>query len=144
MEPNSFLAKNSHLLTASVLSIAEGEGRNAVFLATQRLDVHAVDSSHAGLAKAAELAASKNVTISNEKSHGPKHGTLRSAWAGDLRTARCLRRRLRTVYALARRTGLPATWRDDRCRRATGSCTPTWQVRRSDSGVRGWDRNAGF
>ena len=33
-EPNSFLAENAHLLTSPVLSLAEGEERNAVFLAS--------------------------------------------------------------------------------------------------------------
>ncbi len=33
-EPNSFLAENAKLLTGPVLSLAEGEGRNAVFLAS--------------------------------------------------------------------------------------------------------------
>ena len=31
-EPNSFLASNAKILTGPVLSLAEGEGRNAVFL----------------------------------------------------------------------------------------------------------------
>ncbi|WP_182869978.1 SAM-dependent methyltransferase [Rhodopirellula sp. JC639] len=65
-EPNSFLAKNAHLLIDPVLSIAEGEGRNAVFLATQGLRVHAVDGSDVGLAKAAKLAAHQGVSISTE------------------------------------------------------------------------------
>ncbi|QEG01568.1 tellurite resistance protein TehB [Stieleria maiorica] len=65
-EPNSFLAKNAHLLVDPVLSIAEGEGRNAVFLATQGLRVHAVDGSDVGLAKAAKLAANSGVSISTE------------------------------------------------------------------------------
>jgi SAM-dependent methyltransferase len=65
-EPNSFLAQNANWLRDPVLSIAEGEGRNAVFLATRGLHVHAVDGSKVGLAKADKLAASKGVTISTE------------------------------------------------------------------------------
>jgi len=42
------------------------EGRNAVFLATLGLDVHAVDGSEVGLAKAAKWASTNNVTISTE------------------------------------------------------------------------------
>lgn len=65
-EPNSFLAQHANQLMAPVLSIGEGEGRNAVFLATLGLQVHAVDGSEVGLAKASKWAASNNVTISTE------------------------------------------------------------------------------
>src|SRR5688572_24101144 len=62
-EPNSFLAEHAKLLTGPVLSLAEGEGRNAVFLASLGLDVLGVDSSEVGLAKAQKLAAAKGVPI---------------------------------------------------------------------------------
>lgn len=65
-EPNAFLAANVSLLTGPVLSLAEGEGRNAVFLASQGLEIYGVDSSDVGLAKAQRLAASKGVTIHTE------------------------------------------------------------------------------
>lgn len=65
-EPNAFLAQHANLLTGPVLSLAEGEGRNAVFLATLGLEVHGVDGSAVGLAKAMALAASKGVTIRTE------------------------------------------------------------------------------
>ena len=54
--PNVFLAENAKLLTGPVLSLAEGEGRNAVFLASLGLDVLGVDGSEVGLAKARTLA----------------------------------------------------------------------------------------
>lgn len=54
-EPNSFLAENAKRLTGPVLSLAEGEGRNAVFLASLGLDVLGVDGSAVGLAKAKRL-----------------------------------------------------------------------------------------
>lgn len=38
-EPNLFLAQQAHRLAGPVLSLAEGEGRNAVFLASLGLDV---------------------------------------------------------------------------------------------------------
>jgi len=45
-EPNDFLAANiSSIPKAKVLSLAEGEGRNAVFLAKQGYAVNAVDAS---------------------------------------------------------------------------------------------------
>jgi SAM-dependent methyltransferase len=62
-EPNSFLAEHAKLLTGPVLSLAEGEGRNAVFLASLGLDVLGVDGSEVGLAKAQKLADSKGVAI---------------------------------------------------------------------------------
>ena len=65
-EPNAFLAEHAHLLTGPVLSLAEGEGRNAVFLAGLGLSVHGVDSSAVGLAKAQALAAARGVRIGTE------------------------------------------------------------------------------
>jgi SAM-dependent methyltransferase len=65
-EPNSFLAEHAHLLRGPVLSLAEGEGRNGAFLASLGLEVHAVDQSEVGLAKAQALARSRNVTIRTE------------------------------------------------------------------------------
>lgn len=65
-EPNSFLAENAKILTGPVLSLAEGEGRNAVFLASLGLEVLGVDGSEVGLAKAQKLAESKGVSIRTE------------------------------------------------------------------------------
>lgn len=67
-EPNSFLAEHADILTGPVLSLAEGEGRNAVFLASLGLTVHGVDGSEVGLAKAQALAVSKGVEIQTEVS----------------------------------------------------------------------------
>jgi len=65
-EPNSFLAQNAKILVGPVLSLAEGEGRNAVFLASLGLDVLGVDGSDVGLAKAHKLAASRGLAIRTE------------------------------------------------------------------------------
>ncbi|MDZ4848775.1 MAG: class I SAM-dependent methyltransferase [Pirellulaceae bacterium] len=65
-QPNSFLAEHANLLSGPVLSLAEGEGRNAVFLATLGLDVLGVDGSDVGLAKATALAESRGVVIKTE------------------------------------------------------------------------------
>ena len=62
-EPNTFLAEHAKALSGPVLSLAEGEGRNAVFLASLGLDVLGVDSSETGLTKAQKLAAAKGVSI---------------------------------------------------------------------------------
>lgn len=66
-EPNAFLAENAGLLCGPVLSLAEGEGRNAVFLASLGLDVLGVDGSAVGLAKARRLAGAQGVSIRTEK-----------------------------------------------------------------------------
>jgi SAM-dependent methyltransferase len=63
-EPNGFLAEVAGRIPAGpVLSLAEGEGRNAVFLAGLGHDVTAIDRSAVGLAKAAVLAAERGVRI---------------------------------------------------------------------------------
>ncbi len=67
-EPNTFLVEHVGLLRSPILSIAEGEGRNAVYLASQGLAVHGVDGSDVGLAKARALAQTRNVSIQTEVS----------------------------------------------------------------------------
>lgn len=64
-EPNDFLAQQaaSFPAGAEVLCLAEGEGRNAVFLAGRGLRVTAVDGSAVGLAKAERLAAERGVSV---------------------------------------------------------------------------------
>lgn len=62
-EPNTFLAEHAQTLTGPVLSLCEGEGRNAVFLASLGFEVLGADSSDVGLAKAQKLAAAKGVRI---------------------------------------------------------------------------------
>ncbi len=62
-EPNSFLAEYASTLSGPILSLAEGEGRNGVFLASLGLEVLAVDGSEVGLSKARALALSKDVEI---------------------------------------------------------------------------------
>ena len=63
-EPNDFLREQAMTLPrGKVLSLAEGEGRNAVWLATQGFDVWSVDSSSAGVAKTLKLAESHGITV---------------------------------------------------------------------------------
>ena len=62
-EPNSFLKEHWNLLGAPVLSLSEGEGRNAVFLALHGLEVLGVDISAVALEKAKKLAESRGVEI---------------------------------------------------------------------------------
>jgi len=66
--PNAFLKAQAHRLRPGhrALSVADGEGRNGVWLAEQGLDVLAIDFSAAGLAKARTLAAERGVTLRTE------------------------------------------------------------------------------
>ena len=67
--PNAFLARQADRLQPGMkaLSVADGDGRNGVWLAEQRLEVHSVDFSPTALAKAEALAASRGVTIRTEQ-----------------------------------------------------------------------------
>jgi SAM-dependent methyltransferase len=64
-DPNEFLASSlSHLKPGgTVLCLAEGEGRNSVFLAEKGYQVTAIDNSAVGLQKAEQLAADRGVEI---------------------------------------------------------------------------------
>ncbi|MGD8570733.1 MAG: class I SAM-dependent methyltransferase [Gammaproteobacteria bacterium] len=63
-DPNDFLANAvDKIPKGKVLCIAEGEGRNAVFLAEKGYDVVAVDASAVGLEKARKLARERGVSI---------------------------------------------------------------------------------
>jgi SAM-dependent methyltransferase len=63
-EPNDFLLSCApHLTRGKALSLAEGEGRNAVYLAQLGFEVTAVDFSEVGLQKAQALAQQHGVQI---------------------------------------------------------------------------------
>jgi SAM-dependent methyltransferase len=65
VEPNEFLKMNINLLKphSKVLCLAEGEGRNAVFIAEHNHQVTAVDYSKEGLNKLDKLAMQRNLTV---------------------------------------------------------------------------------
>jgi len=65
-KPNDFLKAEFARIPKGgrVLCLAEGEGRNAVFLAMQGYQITAVDQSSVGLEKAEKLAAEQKVTLS--------------------------------------------------------------------------------
>lgn len=66
--PNAFLVSQAHRLRPGmrVLALADGEGRNGVWLAEQGLDVLAVDASSVALDKARTLATERGVTLEIE------------------------------------------------------------------------------
>jgi cyclopropane fatty-acyl-phospholipid synthase-like methyltransferase len=66
--PNAFLASKKSLLKpgARALCVADGEGRNSVWLAEQGLEVTAFDVSPVGVEKARRLAAERGVKVRHE------------------------------------------------------------------------------
>ncbi len=68
-EPNAFLAAQARRFVPGqqVLAVADGEGRNGVWLARQGLEVLAVDVSPPALDKARKLAARHGVTLETEQ-----------------------------------------------------------------------------
>lgn len=64
-EPNRFLAHRADLLQngRTALAVADGEGRNSVWLAEQGLDVTAVEISAVAVEKARRLAAGRQLEI---------------------------------------------------------------------------------
>lgn len=64
-QPNDFLRAKADVIRSGgdVLCLAEGEGRNGVFLATRGLQVTGVDGSAVGLAKARKLAEARGTSL---------------------------------------------------------------------------------
>ena len=64
-DPNSFLRAQAHWLRppASVLCVADGEGRNSTWLAEQGLTVTAFDFAPRAVAKAKRLAQARGVRV---------------------------------------------------------------------------------
>lgn len=82
-EPNQFLAENYESIPkGTVLSLAEGEGRNAVFLAKQGYSVTAVDGSAVGLRKAEKLAKENGVEINLVHADLAEYEIGESCWDG--------------------------------------------------------------
>lgn len=85
--PNAFVAEMASQIPAGpVLCLAEGEGRNAVHLATLGHRVLAVDQSEAGLAKARQLAAARGVEIETVLADLQNFSIEPGVWAGIIAT----------------------------------------------------------
>lgn len=82
-EPNDFLVEHVDAIPAGpVLCLAEGEGRNAVFLAQRGHLVTGVDISVVGLRKAAALAEKRNVALMLEQADLTTYDIGEERWAG--------------------------------------------------------------
>ena len=85
--PNAFVAEMAAQIPAGpVLCLAEGEGRNAVHLATLGHRVTAVDQSEAGLAKARRLAAARGVEIETVQADLGNFTIEPGVWSGIVAT----------------------------------------------------------
>jgi SAM-dependent methyltransferase len=86
-EPNDFVASvAARIPPGPVLCVAEGEGRNAVFLATRDHAVTAVDQSKVALGKAQKLAAARGVRIDTVAADLAAYRIAPGAWAGIVST----------------------------------------------------------
>jgi SAM-dependent methyltransferase len=82
-EPNDFLVEAATLIPAGpVLCLAEGEGRNAVWLAARGRAVTAVDVSRVGLAKAEALARTRGVSVATVAADLSGYPIEPGRWAG--------------------------------------------------------------
>ncbi len=82
-DPNGFLASVADRIPrGKVLCLAEGEGRNAVYLAGLGYDVTAVDTSIVGLAKAEALARDQGVIIETVLADLEDYSIEPGAWQG--------------------------------------------------------------
>lgn len=124
---NDFLAANVQLLHGPVLSLAEGEGRNAVFMARQGLPVVGVDSSGVGLAKARRLAAEHGVHVTLEQAdlaqYVPQPGAYGAVVSIFAHLPSATRQRLYPLLARALRPGgvlLMEAYTEDQLGRGTG------------------------
>lgn len=83
-EPNDFLKENVKIFKPGgrILCLAEGEGRNAVFLAQQGFLVTAVDGSQAGMEKMYALAKERGVNVHGIVSDLADFDFGQSVWDG--------------------------------------------------------------
>ena len=81
--PNTFLTTVTDMIPMGrVLCLAEGEGRNAVYLAQLGYQVTAVDASSNGIAKAQRLAHEHNVEIETIVGDLAEYSIGESQWQG--------------------------------------------------------------
>src|SRR5688572_19471276 len=82
-EPNDFLREEaSRIPSGPVLCLAEGEGRNAVFLAKRGHAVTAVDFSREGLRKTEQLARDHGVSVTTVHADLAEYVAPADAFAG--------------------------------------------------------------
>jgi len=86
-DPNEFVAEMAmHIPDGPVLCLAEGEGRNAVYIAKSGHRVTAVDQSSMGLNKALRLAEANGAVIDTIHADLEAYQIMPGAWAGIVAT----------------------------------------------------------
>jgi SAM-dependent methyltransferase len=106
-EPNDFLAAVAGQIPAGpVLSLGEGEGRNAAYLAGLGHRVVAVDQSEVGLSKARRLATDRGLVIETVQADLDGFPIEPGAWAGIVSVFCHLPRRVRAPLFAAAVRGL--------------------------------------
>ena len=86
-EPNDLVRAEAHRIPKGrVVCLAEGEGRNAVYLAGLGHDVTAVDQSPVGLAKAERLARERGVSLRTVAADLADYERGEAAWDGIVAT----------------------------------------------------------
>jgi Tellurite resistance protein TehB. len=81
--PNDFLREQHGAIPkGKVLCLAEGEGRNAVYLASLGYEVWAVDASSVGRDKALKLAKEMNVSLNYEVADLAEYDLGNNEWSG--------------------------------------------------------------
>lgn len=82
-EPNEFLVSVADCIPPGpVLCLAEGEGRNAVYLAGKGHAVEALDGSAVGLEKAQRLARARGVTLRTHQCDLEDYVLAENSWSG--------------------------------------------------------------
>lgn len=109
-EPNDFLRETVDAMPrGTVLSLAEGEGRNAVWLAQQGYEVSSVEQSERGVAKTLRLALQRGVVVNAQRGDLAEFHIEPNSW--DLivsiyaHTPSALRRRLHREAVAGLRPG---------------------------------------
>jgi len=110
VEPNDFLREHAaRIPDGPVLCLAEGEGRNSVFVAGLGHPVTAVDFSREGLRKTARLAAERGVDVELVEADLSSYDLGVDRWAGIVsifaHTPPEIRRRLHAAIPHALRPG---------------------------------------
>lgn len=128
-EPNDFLREQARHLPAGghVLCIAEGEGRNAVWLAQQGFHVTGIDVASIGLEKAQQLARERGVCITTVVADLASFELGSAAWDGIVsifaHVPAAVRRRVHASVLTALKPGgvlLLEAYRPQQLERATG------------------------
>ena len=86
-EPNDFVAAMADKIPLGpVLCLAEGEGRNAVYLGQRGYEVTAVDASETGVTKAQALAAARGVRLTTKVIDLAQYWIEPDSWTGIVST----------------------------------------------------------